>query len=395
MRLGFVKRKEQFKFISIFTLFTFLMYSFALVLFLPKVKAAAITSASDTMTRLEDTIVDVDHTILFTPTTAINQDDGVQITLSSALWGDTSLDATDYDISQAAGGTACAAWTEVAYVAANNVIQFECDTVGAAGTGAITVNINLDLDNTGTVASYELLLTTYDLGANSNFGGGDDVVEDTGEIEVAIVDDDTVNVTGYIDTFLTFDIDTSEANEDCDAAGGASPCDSHGGSIDNAGYIVDLGEMSSLEVRDSGDAGVLHADGLSGTVNSVWFNIETNADGGAAVTQDSLNGLLDGPGAATIPSVVTGSDITAGSNTYGVQMPSAGTAGTGTIVRNTSCDSATEFCAADTTPLQLFTTNSDPVATGRLELQVAAAPSVTTTVGTYTDELTYIATATF
>ena len=394
MRLGFVKRKEQFKFISIFTLFTFLMYSFALVLFLPKVKAAAITSASDTMSRLQISIADVTHTMVFTPTTAINQDDGVQISFSSS-WGDASLDTADYSISQAAGGTACAAWTEVAYVSANDDIQFECDTVGAAGTGAITVSITVDLDNPSSVNSYEFALFTYDLGADANFGGGDDVLEDTGEIEVAIIDDDTVNVTGYIDTFLSFDLDTSEVDEDCDAAGGASPCDSHGGSSDNAGYVVDLGEMSSLEVRDSGDAGVLHADGLSGTVNSVWFDIETNADGGAAVTQDSLNGLLDGPGAATIPSVVTGNDITAGSNTYGVQMPSAGTAGTGTIVRNTSCDTATEFCAADTTPLQLFTTNTDPIATGRLELQVAAAPSVTTTVGTYTDELTYIATATF
>ncbi|HLD03411.1 MAG TPA: hypothetical protein VJC17_01425, partial [Candidatus Dojkabacteria bacterium] len=158
-----MKRREQFKFLSIFTLFTFLMYSFALVLFLPKVKAAAITSASDTMSRLQISIADVTHTMVFTPTTAINQDDGVQISFSSS-WGDASLDTADYSISQAAGGTACAAWTEVAYVSANDDIQFECDTVGAAGTGAITVSITVDLDNPSSVNSYEFALFTYDLG---------------------------------------------------------------------------------------------------------------------------------------------------------------------------------------------------------------------------------------
>ena len=393
MRLGFMKRREQFKFLSIFTLFTFLMYSFALVLFLPKVKAAAITSASDTMTRLEKSIADVDHTILFTPTTAINQDDGVQITLSSALWGDTSLDVTDYDITQAAGGTACASWTEVAYVTANNVIQFECDTVGAAGTGAITVNINLDLDNPGTVASYELLLTTYDLGADTNFGGGDDVVEDTGAIDVAIIDDDTVNVTGYIDTFIVFDIDTSETDEDCNAAGGGAPiCDSHGGSTDDAGYVVDLGEMDTISVNKSGVT-VLHADGNSGEINSVWFNIETNADGGAIVSQKSANGFLNGP--TDIPSVANGTDIGAGQNEYGVQMPVDGTQGSGDIVPDPDCDTASEFCEVSTTAASIFTTAGNPVSTGRIELLVAAAPSTSTATGTYTDQLTYIATATF
>jgi len=367
-----------------------------------KINASDITSISDTLSRLQISVADVTHSIKFTPTTAINQDDGVQITITSNF-SDTSLDIADYSIVQGAGGTPCAAWTEVVYVPANDVIQFECDTVGAAGTGEITVSITTDLDNPSAAAEEEFLIETYDLGADTDFGGGDDTLEDSGGLSIPIVDDDTVNLTGYLDTVLTFDLDTTETDEDCDAAGGSGPCDSHGGASDNSGYVVSVGQLSISSVNDSGTS-VLHSDGLNGVINSVWFDIETNASGGAAVTVVSLREALYMDGSNQIPDVTDGSEqqITAGSGLYGLNVQSGFTNSTtsGTIVVDDDCDcdsGDTYFCDVSDggTPIEIFNTNSAPVDDGRLQFGVGTSPDISDGTGTYTDELTFVATATF
>lgn len=413
----FVKR--NFQAVSLLTIFTFAFYMIAAVVLVNGVSAATITDASDTMSRLEVSVVDVEHTIVFTPVGTIDEDDGIQYTIDSAF-GDTDLDIADYSISQAAGGTPCAAWTEVAYIPANDVIQFECDTVGAAGSGAVTLTITTDLDNPATAASYEIGITTYDLGADTDFGGGDDVVEDTGEVEVPILDDDTVNVTGFIDTFITFDIDTSETDEDCDAAGGAAPCDSHGGSTDDAGYVVDLGELNTSSVNDSGDS-VVHADGLSGDINYIWFDTSTNADGGVVVTVLSLVGendvdgtpdttisALEGPGTNEIRSVAAGAAtaIAAGDGVYGLAFAADDT-GVNTVVTGSAATMAANYdqsaagefgpIPSDTgggSPATIFSTTG-PLDQSRTQFEVGASPDATDGTGTYTDELTFIATATF
>lgn len=360
------------------------------------VRAGTPTNVSDTMGRLQVSIADVTHTIKFTPATAINQDDGVQITIPTAF-DDASLDVNDYSISQGTGGTPCASWTENAYVPANDKMQFECDTVGANGTGEITVSITVDLDNPSSVGEYEFKIETYDLGADGNFGGGDDVLEDLGYLSVSIVDDDTVNITGYIDTILTFDIDTSEINEDCDAAGGANPCDSHGGTTDNAGYVADLGELTLTDVNDSGD-NVLHADGLTGEINYIWFNLDTNADNGAAVTVLSANGALYKDATNSIPSVVNDGDgvpISPGDGRYGIREESnSATQGSFTIAGDYN-GAPGVYGEATTTSTQIFNTTGNPVVGGRVQFEVGATPDGADAVGTYTDTLTFIATATF
>jgi hypothetical protein len=394
-----MNKEKLIKFI--FTWVFIVAYTFSPLALRPAV-AASLSSVSDTLNRLQISIADVTHTMRFTPPTAINQDDGVQITIPAAF-GDASLGVADYSITQGAGGTPCAAWTENAYVPANDVMQFECDTVGAAGTGQITVAITVDLDNPATVGEYEFLVETYDLGADGNFAGGDDVLEDNGYFSVPIVDDDTVNVTAYIDTYITFDIDTVTTDSDCDAAGGVTPCDTHGGATDNTGYVVSLGELATATVNDSGDS-VLHADSVTGAINSIWFDIETNAASGAAVTVVSLREALFMDGSNSIPDVATGSEqqITAGSNLYGINVPSTATnsATVGSIIVHDDCDADSGndyYCDVSDggTPIQIFTTNSLPIQAGRVQWEVAASPSITTSVGTYTDELTFVATATF
>lgn len=42
-------------------------------------------------------------------------------------------------------------------------------------------------------------------------------------MEVPIIDDDTTNISGYVDSFITFDIDTAATDINCDATGGEIP----------------------------------------------------------------------------------------------------------------------------------------------------------------------------
>lgn len=366
-----------------------------------------VSNITDTMTRLQVSTAS-DHEIEFTTASGIDAStdtitvefdpDGQLFDLSSITLGDIDLEDDTVDVALAVSAAA-GVWG-VSINTTTDIITFTAPTDAGAGEvvdGSVLVikigtNANSgtnQITNPATVSSYEIemRMTT----ASS----------EVGYIEVPIIDDDTVNVTGYIDTFITFDIDTSETDEDCDVAGGAAPCDSHGGSTDNIGYVIDLGEMNTSSVNDSGDT-VIHADGISGEINSIFFDLSTNANSGAVVTVLGLNGYLDGPGASTIPDVADGSEvqITAGGGLYGINSYSGlvNTATTGSAVVHDDCDGDTGsdyYCDVPTTPTSIFTTNSAPIDSLRLEWEVGASPDAGDSTGTYTDQLTFIASATF
>jgi hypothetical protein len=276
-------------------------------------------------------------------------------------------------------------------------------TAPASGTGYIPAGdqivIKIGLNASGganqivnpvTVNSYEIHIT------NTNGVG-----TETGEVEIPIIDDDTVNVTGYIDTFISFDLDTADTNINCDAAGGGNPCDSYAGATDNSGYVVDLGEMNTSSVTSSGSS-VLHADSNTGNVNSIWFDLSSNSSAGAVVTAYSLNNALQGPGGSTIPSVGSGQvQITAGSSLYGLQNRVLDIKSTvsGELTINTDCTATSGdayFCSVGgTAGREIFNTSGATLDTGRVQFRVGASPNSLNATGTYTDELTFIATATF
>ncbi len=245
------------------------------------------------------------------------------------------------------------------------------------------------IGNPAIVNSYEIHITNLNTGT------------ETGEVEIPIIDDDTVNVTGYIDTFISFDLDTADTNINCDAAGGGNPCDSYAGATDNSGYVVDLGEMTTSSVNSSGSS-VLHADNNTGNINSIWFDLSTNSDAGATVTAYSLNNALQGPGGSTIPSVASGQvQITAGSSKYGLQnrVLDIKSTVTGNLTINSDCAATSGddyFCSVGgTAGREIFNTSALPIDTGRVQFRVGASPNSLNATGTYTDELTFIATSTF
>jgi hypothetical protein len=235
----------------------------------------------------------------------------------------------------------------------------------------------------------------------NSYNAGDGGVE-TGEIEIPIVDDDTVNITGYIDTVMSFDIDTAVSDTNCESTGG-SACDSYGGAGDGAGYVVDLGELTLDAVNSSGDS-VMHADGVEGAINYIWFDLETNASGGAIVTVESQYESLYKDSSNEIPTVGTSGEIqiTNGSGLYGLNHPSgsANSSTIGSLVVEGDCDAGTGdnyYCdvADGGSPITIFDSNDLPVDDGRVQFAVGASPDSADGTGTYTDQLTFVATATF
>ncbi|KXK26045.1 MAG: hypothetical protein TR69_WS6001001338 [candidate division WS6 bacterium OLB20] len=359
---------------------------------------------SDTLTRLQVSEAS-DHLIKYATVNGINSSGDTTEVRFDTGWDLSAISISDIDIED--DGTdktlAAAPGVDTWGVTIDTVTDTITFTAPTSGTdyidsgSMIVVKIGTNADggvsqivNPVAVDSYELQIK------NENSSG-----TETAEVEIPIIDDDTVNITGYIDTFITFDIDTAATDEDCDAQGGADPCESHGGANDDAGYTVDLGELSPAYVSSSGDS-ALHADGLTGDINSILFDLSTNANGGAVVQVRSQFGYLNGSPGGSIPSVSSGSEvqITAGSGLYGLVSHSGmiNSALTGGVFIHDDCDGdngSDYFCSVSTTSTELYNTAGGPIDQLRLEFGIGVSPDNLDGTGTYTDQLTFIASATF
>jgi hypothetical protein len=363
------------------------------------------TGIKDTLTRLQVSTVS-DHTIQFSSingVTASGQTIAIQFDPGTFNWDLTAITLGDIDLLIADTSITLASSPGVSTWGVNintstDTITFTAPTSGSgyltAGAQALVlIGLNASggsnqIVNPATVSAYEVHIVITNAGI------------ETAEIEIPIIDDDTVNVTGYIDTFISFDIDTASSNIDCDASGGTNPCDSYGGATDNSGYLVDLGEMTTSTVNSSGVT-VLHSDNNSGSINSVFLDFSSNADGGVGVKLYSLNNALLGPGGSNITSVGSGEvQIIAGSSLYGVQNRTGDIryATSGTITVDPDCagnNGDDYFCSVGSTAGRTLLTTDGSVDTGRVQLRVGASPNSLNSTGTYTDQLTFIATATF
>lgn len=201
-------------------------------------------------------------------------------------------------------------------------------------------------------------------------------------VDFAIVDSYEVYVNGYINSSLSFDIDTTTAsdNQECSP----TTCLAYEGYIGDTldAYTVDLGNLTTGAINKSEDASVLHADGGYGLINSIYFDLSTNAIDGAIVTVISMNKGLDSAD-DTIAATTT---LSVGSEGYGINVSSAGST-------TADCSGAT-YCNLNGAEVYLFHTDA-PVEGARVIAAVAAAVSPLTNPGTYTDTLTFVATATF
>lgn len=328
-------KQKNFKVVSLLTIFTIVLNVLSAVVLLQPVHAAVTAVTLDT------------YVASATSVTMTITGDGT-LNLPSATW-----------VSVVGDGTTC---------------TYSDPTLTCTGSGTATVT------NPATPGSYNL-----------------------GPVAVPIVDSETVTVTGYINTTITFDIDTDETTTtDC----AVNVCTAHSGAVNPAGaYTVDLGNLTTADVSKSGDTGALHASAYGGTftgdINYIMLDLSTNAYGGAVVTMASANGRLDHPTADTaydIPGVTAdGTDIEPNTPGYGVKFAQIVAAGTGTgLTLDADCEVLdTGYCAPTVAAREIYNTSGDAIQDSRVALEVAAAINGTMPAGTYTDTLTFIATATF
>jgi streptogramin lyase len=264
-------------------------------------------------------------------------------------------------------------------------------TAPTDGTGYIAASSTVHVLIADSVLANPVDTGTYEIDIRllSDDGEGGQNAE-VGSVNVPIVDSDQVDVTGYVNNYLAFDIDTGTvSNVECSY----TDCQLYNGAIASAtNYTVDLGELSSLYVNKSQDAPVSHSDGGSGLINSIYLDLTSNALNGTMVNVTSANGGLQGPN-SLIASVVAGQNITANSGKYGFDLPESSSTH-GTVYTSDGCTDPDMYCALVAEPTWVFNVNG-PVDGARVRMDIAAAAAYTDSPGSYTDTLTFVATGTF
>jgi hypothetical protein len=317
--------------------------------------AALPTDVSDTLTRQKVSTA-ATHTLVATfPAGTWDNTETVTVSYSGPAFA-----LADSTPACALGVGTCTA----AVVAATDVLTITC-TAGGGCSGLLTLG-TFTGTNPGSAGSKTITI--------AGSGGI------SGTFAVPIVDDDQVSVTATVDPSITFDIDTATTDTESPAA-----------------YTVALGTITTSNSKVSGG---------TDSVNFIWLDLDTNASGGAVVTVQNANGA-NGIASTSVPADdidSTSAVIANGTENYGICVVTATDVGAGAFTEvapfnNADCtadEQTPSVGGLDGTAQAVVNTGGNPIATGRVQITVAAAISGLTEAHTdYTDTLTFIATGTF
>ncbi|MFC1686451.1 hypothetical protein ACFLZS_01015 [Patescibacteria group bacterium] len=342
---------------------TFVIFALLALTFVPGItNAAALTSLSDTMSRLKASTAS-NHTIKFTtPTGAADTSDTIEITMPTGFtigsvvfgdmdlsWGPTTGLENEETLAAAAGaGVWGASFTgqvlsldhptdATGDITAGSVVVVEIGTNATSGTNQIT--------NHATPA-------TYTISIGGDFG-------DTGKIAIVVIADDEVVMSANVAPSITF---TLSAN------------------------TSDFGELSTGSVTTSSP--------------NITLTIGTNSANGYLISvQDegdtSDPGLYNSAGATDIIGSANSAygntaTLAAGTEGYGIQ----GSSGDATIDARYD-QSVNDVGGLELTAQNLATYTSTMSANHTVTVTHLAAIASFTAAGNYTDTLTYIGTANF
>jgi hypothetical protein len=323
-------------------------------------RAAAVTAMKDTASRLEVGVQGT-HAFSFTTATALTQTQTINIAFDAAADSFT-LDGTiaSTDFSAASGLTivanvgACAGGTDEVYPSVDASAPGESYTLTVctgdtvpAGAIAFTIDNN-EITNPAGAAVYKVDITT---------------TADSGSFALAIVADDTVNVTATVDPSVTFSI---------------------------SDVAIGFGVLSATEECWANGTPPAACDSTSEAAHT--FQLGTNATDGVALTY-------------------TGATLTSGSDTIAVATIAGDADGTPTTEQFAMGfdDNAATFTFADTAAYDESANNFKFVATGTNAILSIDGPVAATTIdahyianisaateaGAYTTSITYVATGTF
>jgi hypothetical protein len=147
-------------------------------------------------------------------------------------------------------------------------------------------------------------------------------------------------------------------------------------------YVVNMGNLLGGSVMTASD--------------KIWATLSTNADNGAYVYGDGLNGALSS--ASSGHSISSGSvDLATQSEGFGLQDVSATQTGDGPMAKSATYNVIGSHVGQDFTTLaEMFTTSGAPVVAGVGEMAILAKSSlVTPSAADYTETLTIVAAGSF
>ncbi len=321
--------------------------------------AAAVTSASDTMSNLTINATS-SHAISFVSPTGANQNtDTITITfpsdfdftgksitgLSFTHGATTGLEATE-TLSAAASGSD---WGAAFSGTENRILTLTAPTDGT-GAAVVAPGDKLIISYTGTDSINPSSPGSYVIAIAGSFG-------DTGEITVNILSNDQVSITATVPQSLTFSIS------------------------DNS---ISFGNLSAVAARHASGT----ASGQSTEVEAHNLIVGTNAQNGYTMT---VNGNTLTSGANTISAIGnTNSVSSVGTEQFGFRLTASG--GNGAVV----APYAASGFAFNTggLPDQVATSTSASANT-TYSARYIANISASTEAGSYTATLTYVATANF
>ena len=335
------------------------------LLFYPQItQAAALTSLSDTMSRLEKSPTNSDHTIKYTTPSGVQVAETMTITFPAGFTIG-SVDYTDIDVSWGPTGS-------------ENELTLDATASGTTWGAAFSGQILTITSDTGTIDTTSKVIIEIGLNATSGVAGDQQITnhatadtyvisiagsfDDDGKIAIVILDDDQVQLTAAVDPSITFSLSANSS-----AFGTLST-----GSVTTSGTDITLtigtnaGSGYTVTVRDAGD-----------TSNPGLYNSDASYIIGS--TDSSYS---DGP-----------TTLVAGTEGYGIYV--SGTSGTPTVAARYNGGSGSQVGGleiADTTIISRITSmSSSDTAT----IKHMAAIGSFTAAGSYADTLTYIATGNF
>lgn len=338
-----------------------------LTVFMPmsSVRAAALTSMSDTTSRLEVSVQGT-HTFAFTTATSLTATQTINIAFDTAADSFT-LDATiaSTDFSAVSGMTmvanvgACAGATDEVYPSVDASAPGESytltvctgDTV-TAGAKSFTIDNN-EITNPSSPAVYKVDITT---------------TSDSGSIALAIITDDTVSVTATVDPSVTFSI---------------------------SDVAIGYGVLSATQDCWANGTPPAACDTTFAPPAAHTFSLGTNAASGVALT---YSGATLTAGTPTISVATVAGDTSDPVGTIGTEQFAIGfddNAATFTFADTAAYDQSLgnyKFVAGATTTIL---SSSAPVAATTIDAHYLANISAATEAGAYSTSITYIATGTF
>lgn len=326
----------------------------------PLARAAALTTVKDTLSTVT-TGIGANHTFVFTTPTGVGAGETITITfpasfasgLNSVDFADMDLvdDSTDITLGASASGAtwgATVATRTVTFTSASGTIGAASVITVRIGTHAVT-GVTGDTQITNPAAADNLVISVT---AGTS---------DSGTLAISIIADSSVNVTATVASQLSFSIS--------DVAIGFGPLD-----VANERYAT----------SDALGAGTDSADAFT-------MSVATNGAGGYAITYNGPT--LTSLGGPTISAAAFTGDADGTNGAEQFAMSAAVNSGNGSIASGYAHTGPDwKFVASTTDQIASYGT---PTGTSVIGVRFISNIAATTESGSYSTDITYVATGTF